>query len=501
MTAVSPLADVAVFKTGDQNVLAGGAVTYTITATNIGPSTATGLVVTDTLPANVVLQSASGSPQLNGNLLTWSAITLVGGSSTSFTVMVTAPANGMQITNIASGDADTPDPNPTNNNGTLPASQVITTVIPSADIQVFLSGPAAAAVGDGFIYTTVVTNAGPSTAVNTLVTNLLPTNLVFASASGGGVYTNGIVTWPVFASLINGQATNLTVTVSTSSGNSTNSPTSNPFNFIETNVLPTGLVLTNRASAFAATFDPNLTNNSASVAYTNAQVQTAIVPGIFSIFVATNTYATNTTSYHFTNTVTPIGVNLFVVGAGAFNPQTGLFEEFVTVTNIETVAVRALRLYVGGLRSGVKLYNATGTNSGVPYVEYDPPFNPPSVPPGSSITFVLKFQESVPYPITNSLTVVAILAPTTAPVSGASVNIIANFVDSRIPGDVRFGLEFTSIPGRTYTIKYGPDVNSITNIAVPSIIGSSTSTFWYDDGPPETLSKTPARFYQVILNP
>jgi len=305
----------------------------------------------------------------------------------------------------------------------------------------------------------------------------------------------------VFASLTNGQATNLTVTVSTSSGNTTNSPTSNPFNFIETNTLPTGLVLTNRASALAATFDPNLTNNSASASYTNAQVQTLIVPGLFSIFVATNTYATNTPTYHGTNTVTPIGVNLFVVGTGALNPQTGLFEENVTVTNIETVAVRALRLYVGGLRSGVKLYNATGTNNGVPYVEYDPPFNPPSVPPGSSVTFVLEFYESLPLPITNSLTVVAVLAPATAQVSGASGPSYVGFMDNRIPGDQRFGIEFTSIPGRTYTILYGPDGNSITNIAVPSIVASANYTFWYDDGPPGTLTKTPVRLYKVILNP
>ena len=36
-----------------------------------------------------------------------------------------------------------------------------------------------------------------------------------------------------------------------------------------------------------------------------------------------------------------------------------------------------------------------------------------------------------------------------------------------------------------------PDMNSVTNIAVPSIVASSTSTVWYDvTGPPKTLSKT-----------
>jgi hypothetical protein len=134
-------------------------------------------------------------------------------------------------------------------------------------------------------------------------------------------------------------------------------------------------------------------------------------------------------------------------------------------------------------------------------VEYDPPFNPPSVPPGSSVTFVLEFYESLPLPITNSLTVVAVLAPATAQVSGASGPSYVGFMDNRIPGDQRFGIEFTSIPGRTYTILYGPDGNSITNIAVPSIVASANYTFWYDDGPPGTLTKTPVRLYKVILNP
>ena len=134
---------------------------------------------------------------------------------------------------------------------------------------------------------------GPATATNTLAQDFLPTNLVFASASGGGVFSSNIVTWPVFPSLTNGQATNLILTVTPLAGISTSNSTANPFNFIETNTTPTVGFLTNSASAFAATFDPNLTNNSASTAYTNAQVQTVIVPGVFSIFIATNTYPTN----------------------------------------------------------------------------------------------------------------------------------------------------------------------------------------------------------------
>jgi uncharacterized repeat protein (TIGR01451 family) len=510
ITAVTPLADVAIFKTGNTGIQAGGTITYTITATNAGPSTATNLVVQDTLPTNVMFQTASGSYSLAGNVLTWSAITLSNGYIATFTVTVTAPAAGT-FTNVASGTAGTADPNPTNNNGTASASKVTTSVVPVADVQIAVFGPSTATVGDGFSYTNVVMNAGPSTAVNTLVTNVLPTNLVFVSASGGGVFSNGIVTWPVFASLTNGQVTNLIVTVTASAGALTNSPTSNPYNFIETNFIgtnttPTVSFLTNRGSAFAATFDPNLTNNSASTAYTNAQVQTVIVQGLFSVFIATNTYPTNAVA---TNTVIPIGSDLFIVGTSAWNPVTQLYEETVSVTNMGTVAVHALRLYVGGLRSGVTLYNATGTNSGlpfnnVPYVEYDPLYNTPLYPypaANDSVTFTLEFYSANGLRFTNWLSAVAIFAPTAQPVNGVQVtNVSIHIPDNRSPNG-RLLVQFGSIPGRTYTIIYSDDMVTW-KPAVPSIVASATSTIWYDDGPPETLSKPGLfRAYQVILDP
>jgi uncharacterized repeat protein (TIGR01451 family) len=505
VTTITPLADVAIFKTGPTTIASGGTVTYTITATNSGPSTATNVIVQDTLPATVTLQTVSGGGSAIGNVVTWSPLTLANGATATFTVSVTAPASGSFI-NVASSTAGTSDLNPTNNNGSAAASKVTTVVVPVADIQVSVSGPTNVTVGDGFSYIITVTNAGPATAVNTFVTNALPpTNLVtFASASDNGVVSNNIVTWPVIPTLTNGQSTNLILTVTPLAGVSTNTPTSNPFNFIETNTTPSVGFLTNSASAFAATLDPNLTNNSASTAYTPAQVQTVIVPGVFSIFIATNTYPTNGLQGIITNTIIAIGPNLFIVGTSAFNPQTQLYEENVSVTNIGTVAVHALRLYVTGLRSGVTMYNATGTNNIGPYVEYDPPYSTP-LQPGNSVTFLIEFFVADRHPFTNSLSAVAILAPPVGSVSGTPATIIQyGFTDLRNLNNPRFLVEFSSIPGRTYTIEYSSDMVTW-NIAVPSVVASATSTFWYDDGPPGTLSKPtpggPPRYYRVFLDP
>jgi uncharacterized repeat protein (TIGR01451 family) len=379
--------------------------------------------------------------------------------------------------------------------------------VPTADIQVLLFGPTNVTVGDGFTYTIVVTNAGPSAATNTFVQDVLPTNLVFSAATAGGVVSNSVVTWPIFPVLLNGQATNLTVTVTPGAFGSTNliqTNNPNPFNYVQTNSTAFFGFLTNVVSAFASTFDPNLTNNTGTLSPL-ASVQTQIVPGVFSIFIATNGYPTNLSGL-VTNTIIPIGNNLFIVGTSAFNPQTGLYEENVTVTNLGTTVVHALRLYIGGLRPGVSIYNVSGTNNGVPYVEYRPPFSSPLQPfpaAGNSVTFQLEFFVADRHPFTNSLTAEAILTASAGITNGVSVPVSQQFTDFRTANG-RFVLGFNSIPGRTYTILYGDSIGTITNIAVPSIVASANATQWYDDGPPKTLSKPTSvgsRFYQVILNP
>ena len=572
---VTNLADLQVADAGPLVVVAGQSYTNVITVTNAGPSAATNVVVVDvvagggatnvnvgTLGANTATNlsivwvapgagpltntASAGSAVADPNLLnnTNAAVTVitnippvanpdtyaVGVNTTnSFSVTtndsVGTPGGYLTITGVRATNGVATIVNGTNimfaathsfsgtatigytitNNLGGTSSTVVTVTVGSvADIVVSVTGPSSVTVGDAFFYTVVVSNGGPSTAVNTLATNFMPTNLVFSSASAGGLFTNNVVTWPVIPSLTNGQSTNLIVTVTSVIGKTTNVPTANPFNFIQTNLAPAVGLLTNRASAFAATFDPNLTNNSASTYYTNAQVQTLIAPGVLSVFVATNTYPTNTV---LTNTVTPIGAGLFIVGTSAFNPQTGLYEENVTVTNIGTLPVHSVRLYIRGLRSGVTLYNATGTNNGSAYVQYDAPYNAPLNPypsANNSVTFQLEFYVINRLPFTNSLSAVASPVSNIGIVTGTGVSGYTPITDYRYENN-RFLIEFNSIPGRTYTIYYGDSLtpNTITNIAVPSIVASANVTQWYDDGPPKTISvpaSATSRFYEVIQN-
>jgi hypothetical protein len=54
-------------------------------------------------------------------------------------------------------------------------------------------------------------------------------------------------------------------------------------------------------------------------------------------------------------------------------------------------------------------------------------------------------------------------------------------------------------------VQYSDDDMATWNNATPSILASATSTFWYDDGPPVTVSPptypNSSRFYRVLLNP
>jgi len=70
------LADVSVTKSGPPAIAAGHAATYTLTATNAGPSVASTVVLLDVLPATVTLLDASDGGTVAGYVVTWPAVSL-----------------------------------------------------------------------------------------------------------------------------------------------------------------------------------------------------------------------------------------------------------------------------------------------------------------------------------------------------------------------------------------------------------------------------------------
>ena len=142
-------------------------------------------MLTDTLPAGVTFVSATGGGTVSGNVVTWPAIaSLASGASQGFSVTVTAPATGTLL-NIAASSSSTADPVPANNNGSLPAARVTTTVVEQADVVTTKTGPATVNAGQNFSYAVNVANAGPSAAAAVVVTDTLPAGRDVRERHGG----------------------------------------------------------------------------------------------------------------------------------------------------------------------------------------------------------------------------------------------------------------------------------------------------------------------------
>ena len=209
----SPLADLGIVKTDSPDpVRAGQNLTYTLVVTNRGPNDATGVTVTDPLPAAVSLVSEAASQ--GGCAGTSTVVCLLGalpaGNSATISIVVSVSAAAVpSITNTASVAATETDPNPGDNSATAP-----TTVVPVADVAVLktVSNPAPL-VSQSFTFTITATNNGPSTANGVVVTDVLPASLGFVSAAPSqGAYVSATGVWTV-GTLANGASATLTLTV------------------------------------------------------------------------------------------------------------------------------------------------------------------------------------------------------------------------------------------------------------------------------------------------
>ena len=123
-------ADVSVVQVGPAVVAPGGTITYTIVAVNRGPTTATGVVVTEALPPTLGGVTADGGGVIGGGTVTWTVGTLAAGATRIFTVTGTAPASGTLVA-VVSSTATSVDGRPGNNDGSSP-NAIVTTVIDAA---------------------------------------------------------------------------------------------------------------------------------------------------------------------------------------------------------------------------------------------------------------------------------------------------------------------------------------------------------------------------------
>jgi uncharacterized repeat protein (TIGR01451 family) len=248
LTAVTqPSADLKLAMSGPATVNAAAPLSYTINVSSLGPDPTSGVIsVADTLPAGATSASGSGSgwtcgapsggvitctnpgPLTNGNTLP------------VLTMSMTAPAASGNVTNSATVSNSVSDPNPANN-----TASVTTNVGPQANLSITKSGPASVNAGQNIVYTIVVTNAGPSPATGTVVSDPTPVGIAFISNTGGCT-----TAFPCSLGTLNsGQSVTITSTYNVPGSYS-------------------GSSVVNTASVSSAVNDPNLTDNSATATTT-----------------------------------------------------------------------------------------------------------------------------------------------------------------------------------------------------------------------------------------
>jgi uncharacterized repeat protein (TIGR01451 family) len=251
-TSVLRSADLSITKVGAPDpVNAGANITYTIVVTNNGPSDAQGPLIADIPPSGTTFVSLTvppgwipGTPPPGGfGVVQARAPTLASGASATFTLVLSV-GSFMEnpISNTVSVSANTADPNSANNSVTV--TNGVTT---SADLSITKSdSPDPVAAGANITYTIVATNAGPSDARTVTVSDTIPSNTTLISMTGppGWTITGGGTAQARTSRLQPGTAT-FTLVVRTNSD------------------LAAGSTITNTATIFTVTTDPNAANNSA----------------------------------------------------------------------------------------------------------------------------------------------------------------------------------------------------------------------------------------------
>jgi uncharacterized repeat protein (TIGR01451 family) len=260
-TQVNPQADLAIVKSASPSpVLAGNALTYSLAATNLGPSNATEVTITDTLPAGVTYTSATssqGTVSQAAGTVTVNVGNLADGAGATATILVTVgPSIRGTITNTAVISGYEPDPNPANNTST-----VNTLVTAEADLAIFKTAtPFPAVAGSALTYTLTASDLGPSDATGVTVSDTLPAGVAYVSAAtsqGTVSQAGGTVTVNV-GSVASGASATATILVTVDPG--------------------TRGTITNTAVVSGNEFDPNLANNTATVTtMVSAEADLAIV--------------------------------------------------------------------------------------------------------------------------------------------------------------------------------------------------------------------------------
>ncbi|HVX12449.1 MAG TPA: DUF11 domain-containing protein, partial [Pirellulales bacterium] len=181
--------DLSITKTAansNASVAVGANETYTLTVTNNGTAAATGVVISDVLPAAATF--LGGSTSINGTTVadlsgtaTTNLGTLAAGASATVTITVTPTVAG-SITDTAYVESNDVDTNQANNSASVTTPVISPTSAANLSIAK-IATPNPDVEGQPLTYVLLITNTGAAAADNVNVSDTLPSGLTFVSAS------------------------------------------------------------------------------------------------------------------------------------------------------------------------------------------------------------------------------------------------------------------------------------------------------------------------------
>ena len=417
--------------------------TYSILITNLFPSQNPFTLVTNSFSSPITLtgsdvQIPPGAPGAPG-----SGATNSGNATVIAVIQNLAGAGGIAQLNVTVAPSVA---GPLTNTITVAAfnrfSDITNVVVQvgniGADLAVGLTNAASVVINDTTTISLSASNVGTTSVSGVVVTNFLPSSFRLTSVPANTTVAGGILRWNV-GTLAAGASAQLAV-----------------------NVQPTNAGTFNVAARIAGDLaDTNSVNN---VISNTMQVGS---------FLASDLSVTELSQQ--------------------FNPQTGLREMVVRLSNNASTNVSAARVIVSNLASGTRLYNAFGTNAGSPFVLHNT-----TLEGEDSVDLLLEFYMLMRGPVTNvNLGAVAVPLNTFTIPTNAPIGITNFFLSSDV-----FLIEFPATNGRTYRVIYADDAtfnNAL--LAHPPIVAPANRVQWIDNGPPKTISRPPgagSRFYKVV---
>lgn len=380
--------------------------------------------------------ATGGTADLIGSSVVYDIPTLDGQESASLTLQIFAVTPGF-LTNYFDYTG----------NGLVPQSEDVRVRIFSADadLGVSLASPTNTIVaGDWITYRLSVTNRGPDTVDSVVVTTGWPPNTEFISMN------------PSIPNTIVGNEMTFT------------SPSINPGSQL----------------AYDITIQPNDIGVGELVAKLFVDNLLDRNPG--------DNVVTNSLSV---GAAVAANLTVTIMSGQAFNPQTGLMEQTIRLTNTGTTNVNASRVVIDNF--GEQVYNAAGTNNATPYVSLTSP-----LAPSESVELTLEYfipsRTAVADPTFSGVSV-----PDFVPGVPDGSGVLADAIHALDGGRVL--IEFSSDAGNTYSVIYSDDVSFTAPArALPAISAAANRVQWIDAGPPKTRELPGAsahRFYRVIEIP